>query len=197
MKKFIYFLLLFFTTAAFAQESETITPDTAVIYRSLSEALKNPEQVYRLNLSHTKLKSFPLDILHLVNLRELDLSRNKIDSLPREIGLLTKLERLNLSNNYLIQLPDEIGRLYSLKYLGLNRNEIEELPATIGDLEQLELLELWDNELSTIPDAIVKCKNLKVLELRGILFSDEEHARLNTLLPDTKVYLSPGCNCIY
>ena len=197
MKKHIFFLFIFFTSIVFAQEQSPLIEDKNVIYRSLHEALANPEIVYRLNLSRTKLKKFPVDIFKLKNLRMLDLSRNKLDSLPKEIGSLTNLEWLNLSSNYLVQLPDEIGRLTSLTYLGLNRNEIEEVPSSIGDLEKLEILELWDNELSTLPDAIVKCKNLKVVELRGILFSNEVHARLDTLLPDAKVYMSPPCYCTY
>jgi Leucine-rich repeat (LRR) protein len=97
--------------------------------------------------------------------------------------------------NKLEKLPDEIGNLTNLVYLGLNRNRIEELPATIGNLENLEVLELWDNELYNIPDEISQLKKLKVLELRGILFSDEEGARIDSLLPNTKVMMSPTCNC--
>jgi len=193
-------LLLFFVcsfAAASAQENTVLVADTAYIYRSLSVALANPDQVYILNLSRNKLKTFPAGILKLKNLRELDLSHNKIDSLPDEIGTLTNLQRLNLSNNNLVELPETIGKLTALVSLILNRNEIELLPPTIGDLENLEVLELWDNELSTIPEEITRCKKLKVLELRGILFSDEEHARIDSLLPDTRVYLSPSCNCKY
>jgi Leucine-rich repeat (LRR) protein len=189
-------VLLLFSSYAFAQKDDgPLIDDTAYIYRSLSAALENPEKVYRLNLSKDRLKVFPADIFKLKNLRDLDMSRNKIDSVPPAIGALSNLQRLNLSNNKIVQLPDEIGKLTSLTYLGLNRNVLVSLPASIGNLENLEVLELWDNELDTIPEEITKCRKLKVLELRGILFSDEEHARLDTLLPDAKVYLSPSCNC--
>ena len=198
MKYLLAIFWLCLTFPAFAQENnQPLIEDSAYIYRSLSAALENPDRVYRLNLSRHKLKIFPPDILKLYNLRELDLSRNKLDSIPKEIGKLSNLQRLVLSNNNLVQLPDEIGNLSSLTYLGLNRNQIESLPSSIGNLSKLEVLELWDNELSTIPNEITKCKSLKVLELRGILFSDEEHERLDTLLPDTRVYISPGCNCKY
>ena len=198
MKKIpiIFFILSF--SALFAQENnQQLITDSNYIYRSLSVALTNPDLVYRLNLSKRKLKVFPADILKLKNLVELDLSHNRIDSLPKEIGSLTNLQHLNISNNNLSQLPDEIGNLLALTYLGLNRNVIEALPATIGNLENLEVLELWDNELGAIPEEITKCKKLKVLELRGILFSDEEHARIDSLMPDVRVYMSPSCNCKY
>ena len=97
--------------------------------------------------------------------------------------------------NKLTKLPDEVGNLQNLTYLGLNRNLIEELPTSIGNLENLEVLELWDNELYSIPDEISNLKKLKTLELRGILFSNEEGTRIDSLLPNTKVMMSPTCNC--
>src|SRR5438046_1177608 len=115
MKKLPHFILFFFTVHVFAQETKlTLIDDTSYIYRSLSVALANPEKVYKLNLSHHKLKIIPPDIFKLKNLRELDLSHNKIDSVPPEIGTLTALKRLNLSSNNIVQLPDEIGKLTAL-----------------------------------------------------------------------------------
>jgi Leucine-rich repeat (LRR) protein len=193
MFKSVFLLIFLFP---FFLSAQILAPgDSDYIFRSLDAALQTPDQVYKLNLSHKKITKFPEGIFQLKNLRELDLSHNKIDTLPAQIGQLTFLEKLNLSNNKLESLPDEIGNLTKLTYLGLNRNVIEELPVTIGKLENLETLELWDNELYKIPDEIGNLKNLKVLELRGILFSDEEGARLDSLLPNTKVLMSPTCNC--
>ena len=194
-----YFLLIFLFTAqvASAQEEPSVQliDDTNYIYRSISVALQNPEKVFRMNLSKTKLKEFPADIFKFTNLRELDLSKNKIDSIPHEIGSFKMLTSLNLSGNNLEMLPDEIGQLSSLTYLNLNRNRILALPSTIGNLSNLEILELWDNELYGIPDQIGNLKKLKALELRGILFSDDEGARIDSLLPNTKIFMSPTCNC--
>jgi Leucine-rich repeat (LRR) protein len=197
MKKifFVFGFCFFFLSLqhTFAQ----VINDTAYVYHSISAATQNPEKVFKLNLSKRKLKTFPQEIFQFRNLRELDLSRNKFDSIPKELGSLKNLVRLNLSNNKLESVPDEIGNLTQLVYLGLNRNKIVELPTTIGILENLEVLELWDNELSKIPDEVANLKKLKVLELRGILFSDDEAARINSLLPDAKVLMSPSCNCKY
>jgi Leucine-rich repeat (LRR) protein len=102
-----------------------------------------------------------------------------------------------MSNNRLKSLPINIGKLANLVYLGLNRNKIEELPVSIGDLEKLEVLEMWDNELYTIPDEISNLRNLKVVELRGILFSEEEAQRIDSLLSHAKVHMSPPCNCSF
>jgi len=192
MKKvFILLLLIYPGLLTNAQ----VLNDTNYIYRSMASAMQNPDKVFKLNLSKKQLKEFPTEIFQFKNLRDLNLSHNKITSLPKEIGTLENLERLNLSSNKLDSLPQEIGNLSNLVYLGLNRNEIGDLPATIGNLENLEVLELWDNEINNIPDEIGNLKKLKVLELRGILFSNDEGARIDSLLPNTKVMMSPTCNC--
>jgi Leucine-rich repeat (LRR) protein len=194
-----YFLFVFLLAGELAaaqdEPSVQLIDDTNYIYRSISVALQNPDKVFRLNLSKTRLREIPADIFKFRNLRELDLSRNRIDSVPAAIGSLVNLTSLNLAGNNLELLPDEIGNLSRLVHLNLNRNKIVALPKTIGGLASLELLELWDNELYGIPDEIGNLKKLKALELRGILFSEEEAARIDSLLPDTKVFMSPTCNC--
>ncbi|HNP49743.1 MAG TPA: hypothetical protein PKL85_12950, partial [Bacteroidia bacterium] len=97
-----------------AQETAVVLHDSTYIYRSLKEARQNPENVYRLNLSKSKLDTFPADIFLFTHLVELDLSRNRIDSVPPQIGQLSNLVRLNLANNKLTALPDEIGNLKNL-----------------------------------------------------------------------------------
>ena len=192
MKKSLIIIYLVF---AFTHLKAQVLNDTTYIYRSLASALENPDKVFRLNLSKKQYALFPEDILKFKNLEELDLSKNKIKELPAGIGTLTHLKKLNMSMNKLEKLPTEIGNLKDLVYLGLNRNLIEELPPSIGDLENLEVLELWDNELSSIPDEIGNLKKLKMLELRGILFSQDDAARIDSLLPHTRVMMSPTCNC--
>jgi len=195
--KYLFILFILISRSAVAQDEPSVQliDDTNYIYRSISAAMQNPEKVFRLNLSKTRLKQIPEDVFKFPNLRELDLSKNRIDSIPTAIAMLTNLTSLNISNNNLELLPDEIGKLSQLTYLNLNRNKIVALPATIGDLSNLEILELWDNELSGVPDEIAKLKKLKALELRGILFSEDEAARIDSLLPGVKIFMSPTCNC--
>ncbi len=195
--KYTLVIFLFISQFVFAQDEPSVQliDDTNYIYRSISVAIQNPDKVFRLNLSKTKLKAIPADVFKFKNLRELDLSKNRIDSIPSAIGELINLTSLNLSNNNLVLLPDEIGRLSQLTYLGLNRNKIAALPHTIGGLTNVEIIELWDNELYDIPVEIGNLKKLKAFELRGILFSEDEAARIDSLLPNTKVLMSPTCNC--
>jgi Leucine-rich repeat (LRR) protein len=196
MKRFIQSFLVAVISFLFSVQTKSqVLNDTTYIYRSLASALEKPDKVFKLNLSKKQLKEFPQDVFQFKNLQELDISKNKIKELPKEIGTLINLKRFNASFNKLEVLPSEIGNLTNLVYLGLNRNKIGELPVTIGNLENLEVLEMWDNELYAIPDEISKLSKLKTLEIRGILFSDEEGARIDSLLPNTKVMMSPTCNC--
>lgn len=188
--------LLLLSLHSSGQEQTLILNDTSYIYRSLREAMLNPERVFRLNLSRSRIDTFPAELFSFPNLQELDLSRNRLDSIPAGIGTLSHLKRLNLANNKLAQLPEEIGQLTELTFLGLNRNVLVSLPPTIGRLENLEYLELWDNELDDVPDEIANLKNLKVLEMRGILFTDEQQARIDSLVvKSAKIYMSPSCVC--
>lgn len=194
----LYFLLTFlfvFTQSPFAKAQE-VPVDTAFVFRSLTEAAKDPLRVYKLSLKNTRLTEIPSVVFEMTNLRYLDMSRNRIDSISPDIGKLQQLTYLNLSNNLLKELPSAIGGLSELTYLGLNRNLLVQLPPSIGDLASLEVLELWDNELEDVPDEIARLQNLKVLELRGILFSEEQQARIDALVvKSAKINMSPSCNC--
>jgi Leucine-rich repeat (LRR) protein len=165
------------------------------IYKSITGALAQPDSVFILDLKGKQLKEFPEQVLQLPNLLVLDLSKNKLKSIPPSISQLANLEELDLSGNKLTSLPTEIGELVKLKKLSLNKNVITELPVSIGNMTLLEILELWDNELGTLPDEIKNLKKLKKLELRGILFSEEHQQYFHELLPNTKIYMSPPCDC--
>jgi Leucine-rich repeat (LRR) protein len=190
---------LFLTVFSFSLKAQEVVfthEDSTFIYHSIAEALVNPDKVFRLNLSRHKLDSFPTEILQFTNLTELDLSRNRIQQLPPGIGTLIHLKTLKLGNNKLIHLPPEIGLLKNLVLFEVNRNQLEDLPNTIGGLESLEIFQLWDNELGDVPDEIGDLKNLKILELRGILFTEEQQQRIDSIVvKSAKIYLSPSCNC--
>ena len=193
----VLFIMFFFQIIPVnSQEGGGVLENNTYIFRSVEEAMTQPDMVFRLNLSKAKLETFPAQIFLFKNLEELDLSRNKLEEVPAAIGRLVHLKKLNLANNKLVHLPDEIGELKELVFLGLNRNELEDLPLTIGHLHSLEVFELWDNELKDLPDEISELQNLKMIELRGILFTDEQQKRIDELvIKSAKIYMSPSCNC--
>lgn len=89
-------------------------------YYSLEEALKDPLNVQKLDLSMQKLTVVSEDIMKLENLVCLDLAFNRISTLPASIVSLTKLEYLNLmGTRYMAKLPAVVAKIPNLKVLEL------------------------------------------------------------------------------
>jgi len=171
------------------------TTDTAqvIIHRSLDAALRDPDHVYRLDLSNSGLKEFPMEVLQFRNLRELSLRQDSIRTLPEEIGLLRNLRVLDLGGNPISLLPEHFGdlvaleeltlsddrslslerdietlsRLPKLRILHLERDHLGVLPRNIDRLSALEELYLNDNDLRALPPTIQGLQHLKLLDLRG------------------------------
>lgn len=133
----------------------------------LSEALKEPRKVYRLNLSNQELSNFPLEIINMLNLETLNLNNNHLMKIPVEIAKLNNLKELNLSSNLLENLPTEISKLIRLEVLQLNDNRLENLPFEIARLNRLKIFDLSHNNFLIIPAAIKKLLKLKRLKLQG------------------------------
>ena len=194
MKKAILFFIL---TPVFghAQLLDSVQLETAYIYTSMEEALKEPYKVYRLHLKKQKLDSVPAAIFTFPNLQELDLSKNKLSALPDNIGELGRLQVLNISGNNIEQLPHSIGDLKNLRKLYANKNKLTSLPARIGDLSNLRMMDLWSNEISYFPEDLSKLKSLRKLDLRNILINDATQNKLREWLPNTKIFMDPDCKC--
>jgi Leucine-rich repeat (LRR) protein len=191
-----FVFLGFNSNLIFAQPLDSASLASKPIYISLDEALKNPNQVYRLSLKKQKLKTVPLEIFKLTNLQELDLSKNKISEIPAGIENLTNLTILDISSNNLSTLPVEIAQCTYLKRLVLNRNNISDLPSSMGNLSHLEYLDLWSNLIVEMPQSFEKLvETLKELDLRVINMNDERQETLRTLLPKTIIHFSRSCNC--
>lgn len=87
-------------------------------FYSLEEAKLKPDLVVELDLTNTKLKVFPDEILKFKNLKFLILSKNEISEIPNEINKLNKLIGVDLSNN-------PISDLEKNKIRKLLSNEVE------------------------------------------------------------------------
>jgi len=173
-----YLLILLFGFNSFAQKDST--------YTNVQEALKNPNLVYRLNLSGNErkrdlkhiqnfinleyldlsfcnLSSFPENILECKQLKYLDISYNSISHLPDEISELTQLEELNIGNNWFRKLPESLGNCRNLRKLDLlSRHQLENLPEHVKVLDSLKYLKCnaTEAEFTTI---ICNLSNLKEL----------------------------------
>ena len=194
--------------------------DTCYHYTSIEEARVNKENVQVLDLSKSKLKTFPKAILEFKNLKYLDLSKNKLTELPDEIGGLTQLQVLVLHKNNLTYLPDSIVKLQQLekiylsansltsfplsllelnklKVLVLNRNQINFLPYAIQQLQNLEYLDLWENNIEELPASLNNMPKLKEVDLRLNPMSNSKKQGLEHKYPSIKFYFSNSCNCGY
>ncbi len=155
-------LLIFCFSNHFAQEIDSAFIKQHTFY-NLEEAIKNPEQVYGLDLSGQNLTEFPIKILKLINLRTLNLSVNKITEIPDEISKLTNLTTIRLYNNNLNTLPESIGDLKNLNELDCRKNQLMMLPESIGNLKNLNKFFCSRNKLRDLPQSIRNLTNLNEL----------------------------------
>ncbi len=178
-----------------AQLLPQTTLDTVRTFRSLQHALQQPDSVYRLDLSHQKLKDVPGEVRRFKNLNALDLGRNKLKELPGWMNELRYMQEFSAGRNKFTEIPNTICQWKHLKRLDMHRNRIEGLPKCMGGLKELFSLDLWSNDLGEFPDEISGMKALRFMDLRVIQFSQGEMDRITSLLPSVKIYFSQPCNC--
>ncbi|WP_422107088.1 hypothetical protein [Winogradskyella sp.] len=153
----------------------------------LKELLKNPDEVYALNLSDSNLKELPTELFEFKNLEYLNLSSNRfrdneklfddlskfpnliflelnrcyLRRLPDNISKLKNLMMLSLTFNDFRKINEHIGELSMLKYLDLGANgKLRELPASIGNLRCLQMLDISPNGLNGLRDELANCSEL-------------------------------------
>lgn len=81
--------------------------------------------IKKLDISNTKLKKLPVEIMNFKNLEKLYLRNNQIGSIPEEIKELKKLEILDISNNSFMSFPRAILGLKSIRRVISKGNSIE------------------------------------------------------------------------
>ncbi|MEH2346479.1 MAG: leucine-rich repeat domain-containing protein [Nostoc sp.] len=111
------------------------------------------------------LKTLPLELLGLPNLRKLDISGNPLESIPDVVTQILYLEELILIRVELTEIPDALAKLTNLTELDLGFNKISEIPEALAKLTNLTELDLSDNQISEIPEAITNLTNLTGLDL--------------------------------
>lgn len=165
------------------------------VYTRLSE-IKDPSQVYQIEIHYKRLRKVPPVIFQCVNLRRLDLSKNFIDTLSPEIGKLTNLEEINLNRNRLRNIPREIGNLTNLKVLNISRNPILELPDEMSNLVNMEDLILWMTGVVSFPPSFVALNyTLKKIDMRACPLTYDNQQDIETLLPSPIKRWDYVCNC--
>ncbi len=129
--------ILFTSIKSMAQVSYDSICQSYKTYYSLADALKDPLNVQKLDLSMQKLTVVPDEIAQFENLVCLDLSFNRIATFPPFITSLTKLEYLNLTGTrYMGKLPAIVSKIPNLKVLDL-RDHPEWSAATYDEAKKL------------------------------------------------------------
>jgi Leucine-rich repeat (LRR) protein len=182
---------LFFWGSLSAQKIDSV--QYKKVYTSLRAAMKEPEKVYKLNLSNLPVDSFPIDLSKFKNLWYLCLNNDHLEFIPSSVGDLQNLRVLELNGDDFKTLPPEFSKLKNLEelYLNVNKNMdltsnihllgslpklhilhlegdgIVKLPDNFGELKHLDMLYLNDNKLKEVPLEIKNLKTLKYVDMRN------------------------------
>jgi CHAT domain-containing protein len=154
------------------------------LYKSLMEALQNPEKVYKLSLAKNDLTELPEKIKSLKNLQVLYIWRNNLKTLPTWIKDLKNLTELSCGSNLFTTFPDELFELPHLKKITCNDSkEFSVIPKSIQKAKNLESLVIAGTSLKEIPKEIAQLPNLKYLYLsyNQIKYLPEEIGNLTGL----------------
>ncbi|MEH1942797.1 MAG: leucine-rich repeat domain-containing protein [Nostoc sp.] len=117
-------------------------------------------------VSGNNLKTLPLELLGLPNLRKLDISGNPLESISDVVTQIVHLEELILIRVELTEIPDALANLTNLTQLDLNSNQITQIPEALANLTNLTQLYLHFNQITQIPEALANLTNLTQLNLR-------------------------------
>jgi Leucine-rich repeat (LRR) protein len=161
-----FLFVIHLAIAQTAVDSIAITKE----YNSIEEALKNPEKVYRLNLSNQNV-TIPKDAwAKFTNLEILSIKNDHLKELPQEIGLLKNLKSLDLSGNDFTTLPKSFSNLTNLQELYLNDDknfELDKNIAVLKPLTRLVSLHLEYDSLDRLPKKFHQLSHLESLYLNN------------------------------
>lgn len=153
-----------------------VRPSHLVALEKIETLVASGKPVEELDLSKTKLRSFPPRLAELVGLKRLSLSGNDIGKIPDDIAKLTQLESLDLGECGLETLPESMAALERLAELDISRNPFDDLPPVITRLASLRVLRA--NYLpGTNVDALGGAANIEELEIRYLRAGGGEKLR--------------------
>ena len=190
MKLFAVSILIFLWSSLNAQKTSN------KVYRLEEVLFANPDTIYSISLSKSKLTEIPKELWKFQNLKELYLEKNKLASLPDSLDLFKKLEILNLDRNDFETVPLVISRLENLKKLIFSRNKINVISGNLFYCSKLEEMDFYDNPIGTVEPKIYEMKQLKKLDIQGVMLSTKTHTEVKSNLNWVKVSMDPPCKCL-
>lgn len=162
-KFFMCLVIIVNSSIVFAQNDSAKNLNT---FLSVEDALKSPENVFKLSLENVSNLSNAIDFSIFKNLEYLSLKNDHLNKLPRGIQNLKNLKILDLSGNDFKVLPKEISKLKQLNELYLNNDpqlNIDKSIKVLKGLPQLKKLHLENNGLVAFPKKLYLLNNLEEL----------------------------------
>ncbi len=194
MRSVLIILALIFPIISTAQFLSDAQLDTSYVFKSLTEAMENPEEVYVLRLK-VKGGEIPEGLYNFPNLHVLEMKRGKISSLPDDFARLQNLVELDLSNNHLNHIPPVLFKMKQLEVLRMGKNPIDKVPEDIVAMQNLRILDLWSTQVPRLPLIMAEMESLREVDLRMIEISQEDQDYLIEFMPDVQFHFSVPCNC--
>lgn len=181
MKKFLFYTLFSCITLA-QQDFEKddffkFGPFHANTYKDLKTALKEKQNVYRL-----EIKNMPLD-----------------PKLSEKFGELKQLMSLRLFNNQMTAWPSGMKECRYLCYIASYLNPISQFPPELKNYSSLQFLDIQHSKIDSIPADIAFLKNLKVLKIGNTddtlyfpktlkFLKNLKELHLENLIPDSNLF---------
>ncbi|XP_030439769.2 disease resistance protein RPV1-like [Syzygium oleosum] len=165
----------------------------------IDHSIGDLQHLVTLNLKYcTELSMLPIEVGHLIALKELLMDGTSVQEipicighlkwletlsasncfslsqLPRTICHLTKMSLLSLDGTNITALPDSVGKLVRLKHLSLRDcRPIRKLPNSIGNIgRSLVELDVSGTGVFKFPDSLKNLQNLKVLRMDSCFFRE-------------------------
>ncbi|CAG7916969.1 unnamed protein product [Penicillium olsonii] len=156
--------------------------------KSLPMGLRRMQNLRTLNLSNNSLDMEHIEIIsEITSLTDLKLANNQLEGvLAPFMGRLDKLESLDLRGNKLITLPEEIAGMKSLRTLDVSENKLTSLPFEIFSKLPLKTLNAQKNKLegTLIPESVGRWETLQLLNVANnavVVFSSNDTLDLPNL----------------
>ena len=109
----VFLMMVFFGQPMFSQTLTTSASKQNEI-TNIQEALKEPEKVFRLNLSNQDIKISNEDWSKFINLEYLNLKNDHLKEIPLAITKIKSLKTIDLSGNDFTNLPESFSNLTNL-----------------------------------------------------------------------------------
>ncbi|CAG7958490.1 unnamed protein product [Penicillium olsonii] len=156
--------------------------------KSLPMGLRRMQNLRTLNLSNNSLDMEHIEIIsEITSLTDLKLANNQLEGvLAPFMGRLDKLESLDLRGNKLITLPEEITGMKSLRTLDVSENKLTSLPFEVFSKLPLKTLNAQKNKLegTLIPESVGRWDTLQLLNVANnavVVFSSNDTLDLPNL----------------